>query len=100
VGINKEEAKMDYRFEDYPSGEGSYEQQDLKADLEMIREDLVDELQAINQYEQHIENLESEEAVATLEHILEQEKEHVAELLRLIIALDPVQAEKLNRPIL
>lgn len=90
---------MDYPFEDYPLGEGSYEQQDAKADLEMIREDLVDELQAINQYEQHIENLENEEAVATLEHILEQEKEHVAELLRLIYALDPVQAEKLNRQI-
>jgi len=100
VGINKEEAKMDYRFEDYPLGEGSHEQQDVKADLEMIREDLIDELQAINQYEQHLENLESEEAVATVEHILEQEKEHVAELLRLIYALDPVQAEKLNRPIL
>jgi len=100
VGINEGEAKMDYRYEDYPFGEGSYEQQDVKADLEMIREDLIDELQAINQYEQHIESLESEEAVATLEHILEQEKEHVAELLRLIHALDPVQAEKFNRQIL
>ncbi len=91
---------MDYRYENFPFGEGSYEQQDVKADLEMIREDLIDELQAINQYEQHIESLENEEAVATLEHILEQEKEHVAELLRLIHALDPVQAEKLNRQIL
>jgi len=38
--------------------------------------------------------LENEEAVTTLEHIIEEEKEHVAELLRLIQSLDPVQADK------
>jgi rubrerythrin len=38
--------------------------------------------------------LENEEAVTTLEHIIEEEKEHVAELLRLIQKLDPVQADK------
>ncbi len=53
-------------------------------DLEMLREDLIDELQAINQYHGHILMLENEEAVTTLEHIIEEEKEHVAELLRLI----------------
>jgi len=35
--------------------------------------------------------------VNTLEHIIEEEKEHVAELLRLIQNLDPVQAEKFKR---
>jgi len=38
--------------------------------------------------------LENEEAVTTLEHIIEEEKEHVAKLLRLIQNLDSVQAEK------
>jgi rubrerythrin len=63
-------------------------------DLEMLREDLVSELQAINQYHGHILALGNEEAVTTLEHIVEEEKEHVAELLRLIQNLDPVQADK------
>jgi len=63
-------------------------------DLEMLREDLVSELQAINQYHEHILVLENEEAVTTLEHIVEEEKEHVAELLKLIQNLDPVQASK------
>jgi rubrerythrin len=63
-------------------------------DLEMLREDLVSELQAINQYHEHILILENEEAVTALEHIVGEEKEHVAELLKLIRSLDPVQASK------
>ena len=35
----------------------------------------------------------------TLEHIIEEEKEHVAELLKLISVLDPVQAEKLSKQV-
>ena len=66
----------------------------IEDDLEMLREDLIGELQAINQYQEHIESLEGEEAVAILEHIIEEEKEHVAELVKLIQNLDPVQAEK------
>ncbi|OIP28155.1 MAG: hypothetical protein CO103_07985 [Chloroflexi bacterium CG_4_9_14_3_um_filter_45_9] len=72
----------------------------IEDDLEMLREDLIGELQAISQYEQHILSLENEEAATTLEHIVEEEKEHVAELLRIIQELDPVQAEKLKRHIL
>ena len=66
-------------------------------DLEMLRDDLISELQAINQYEEHVLSLENGDAVTRLEHIIEEEKEHVAELLRLIQKLDPVQAEKLKR---
>ena len=80
---------MSYSFE-----EMSDEQLAILDDLEMLREDLIGELQAINQYEDHILNLENEGAVTTLEHIIEEEKEHVAELLRLIQNLDPVQADK------
>ena len=63
-------------------------------DLEMLREDLASELQAINQYHGHILIMEDEEAATALEHIVEEKKEHVAELMRLIQNLDPVQAEK------
>jgi len=72
------------------------EQLAIQDDLEMLREDLIGELQAINQYHEHILSLENEEAITTLEHIIEEEKEHVAELLKLIQSLDPVQAEKLK----
>ncbi|MEE8637343.1 MAG: rubrerythrin [Dehalococcoidia bacterium] len=78
----------------YSSEEISEEQLAILADLEMLREDLVAELQAINQYEDHMLNLENEGAVTALERIIEDEKEHVAELLKAIQNLDPVQAGK------
>jgi len=78
----------------YPFEERDEEQLALQDDLEMLREDLIGELQAINQYQEHILSLENEEAVTTVEHIIEEEKEHVVELLRLIQNLDPAQAEK------
>jgi len=89
MGIGIKGGKMSYSFE-----EMSEEQLAMQDDVVMLREDLIGELQAINQYESHIFNLESEEAVNTLEHIVEEEKEHIAELLRLIQNLDPAQAEK------
>lgn len=80
------------------SFEESYEEQlAIQDDLDMLREDLISELQAINQYQEHVLDLENEEAVNALEHIIEEEKEHVAELLRLIQNLDPAQAEKFKR---
>jgi len=80
------------------SFEENYEEQlAIQDDLDMLREDLISELQAINQYQEHVLDLENEEAVNTLEHIIEEEKEHVAELLRLIQNLDPAQAEKFKR---
>jgi rubrerythrin len=78
----------------YSSEEIDDEQLAIIDDLEMLREDLIGELQAINQYEGHMLDLENEAAVTTLEHIIEEEKEHVAELLKLIQNLDPVQADK------
>jgi rubrerythrin len=82
---------MSYSYE-----ETGDEQLAMLDDLEMLREDLISELQAINQYEDHVLNMENERAVTTLEHIIEEEKEHVVELLRLIQSLDPVQADKLK----
>lgn len=78
----------------YSSEEMDDEQLGALDDLEMLREDLMGELQAINQYHGHALVMENEEAVATLEHIIKEEKEHVAELLRLIQSLDSVQADK------
>jgi len=82
---------------EYPFDERDEEQLTIEDDLAMLREDLVGELQAINQYQEHLDSLESEEALATLEHITADEKEHVAELVKLIQALDPVQAEKFKK---
>jgi len=84
---------MSYSFDE----ENLTPEEELSLDLEMLREDLVGELQAINQYQEHLEGLENEEAVTTLEHIIEEEKEHVAELVKLIQSLDPVQAEKFKK---
>ena len=69
-------------------------------DLEMLREDLIGELQAINQYQEHIEILEDEDAISVLEHIRDDEKEHVAELVKTIQRLDAVQAEKFKKELL
>jgi len=68
-----------------------------EVDLEMLREDLMAELQAVNQYQEHIETLDDEDAISVLEHIRDDEKEHVAELVKLIQRLDPVQAEKFTK---
>ena len=82
---------------EYSFAERDEERLTIEDDLEMLREDLVGELEAINQYQEHLESLESEEALATLEHIIADEKEHVAELVKLIQALDSVQAEKFKK---
>ena len=73
------------------------ELEEREMDLEMLRDDLVGELQAINQYQDHIDSLENEEARSVLEHIRDDEKEHVAELTKLIQQLDPTQAEKFKK---
>ena len=46
------------------------EQLAIQDDLEMLREDLIGELQAINQYEAHILGIEDEESITALEHIM------------------------------
>lgn len=78
--------------------EEDYEEEDtVEIDLEMLREDLIGELQAINQYQEHIDTLEDENARNVLSHIRDDEKEHVAELTKLIHKLDPLQAEMFKK---
>ena len=86
---------MSYPFDNEPDFEEGKE-----LDLEMLREDLIAELKAINQYQEHIDTLDDDEAIRVLERIRDDEKEHVAELIKLIQMLDPVQAEKFTKEIL
>jgi rubrerythrin len=80
------------------SFESEYEEENpIEIDLEMLREDLISELQAINQYQEHIDTLSDEQAIKVLSHIRDEEKEHVAELTRLIQKLDPLQAEMFKK---
>lgn len=80
----------------YGNGELS-EAEEREIDVEMLREDLVGELNAINQYQGHIDSMENEEAIRVLEHIRDDEKEHVAELTKLIQKLDATQAAKFKK---
>ncbi len=81
----------------YPLDDESTLAEGQELDLAMLREDLIGELQAINQYEEHIAALEDKEAIRVLEHIRDDEKEHVAELTKLIQKLDRVQAKKFDK---
>jgi uncharacterized protein len=80
----------------YGNGELS-DAEEREIDLEMLREDLVGELNAINQYQDHIESLDNQDAIRVLEHIRDDEKEHVAELTKLIQKLDATQAAKFKK---
>ncbi len=66
-------------------------------DLNNLREDLVGELQAINQYQEHIDETDNEDIKHVSSHIRDDEKEHVAELIKLIRKLDSTQEEKFQK---
>ncbi len=65
-------------------------------DWMLIRKALIDELEAVNYYEDFMQRLESQEAIKVMDHINLEEKEHVAELTELLRLLDPGQAGKLQ----
>ena len=79
------------------NNDSDYIESDTDIDLEMLREDLIGELQAINQYQEHIDSIDDDEAREVLEHIRDDEKEHVAELTKIIKKLDPLQAEMFKK---
>ncbi len=66
-------------------------------DLKNLREDLIGELGAINQYQEHIDEIDNEEVKKVLGHIRDDEKEHFAELTKLIRKLDQTQEEKFQK---
>lgn len=65
--------------------------------LKALREDLVGELEAINQYQEHIDEIDDGEAKKVLGHIRDDEKEHVAELIKIIRQLDATEEEKFQK---
>jgi len=65
--------------------------------LKNLREDLMGELGAINQYQEHIDETDDEEVKKILGHVRDDEKEHVAELTKLIRKLDTTQEEKFQK---
>jgi len=69
----------------------------LEDEVRLLREDLMGELKAINDYQKHIDVLKSDEAKHVLEHIRDDEKEHVAELTKLIRQMDETQEVKFKK---
>jgi len=65
--------------------------------LKVLRDDLIGELGAINQYQEHIDEIDDDEAKKVLGHIRDDEKEHVAELIKIIRKLDDTQEEKFQK---
>jgi Uncharacterized conserved protein len=64
--------------------------------LEMARESLREELDAINKYQQRIELTEDEGLKKILAHNRDEEKEHVALLVEYMKGHDPQQDKKFN----
>lgn len=59
-----------------------------------LRKDLIGESEAINQYQERVSQSNDEEIKHIIEHIRDEEKEHVAELVQPIRKLDNAQEEK------
>ncbi|MBW3022769.1 ferritin [Candidatus Woesearchaeota archaeon] len=71
--------------------EGKENLSELTKDLERARQSLVEELQAIDWYQERIENSKNNELKKILEHNRDEEKEHVAMLMEWIRKNDPKQ---------
>ena len=59
-----------------------------------LRKDLIGESEAINQYQERVSQSNDEEIKHIIEHIRDEEKEHIAELVQPIRKLDNAQEEK------
>lgn len=60
-------------------------------DLERARQSLIEELGAINWYQERIENTKNQDLKKVLEHNTDEEKEHAAMLIEVIRKLDKTQ---------
>jgi len=67
------------------------------SDLMLLRDILAREISTINNYQSLLSQASTSEVATFISHILEEEKEHVAEALELIKELDPNQAAMLER---
>jgi hypothetical protein len=64
---------------------------ELTADLQALRQNLADELEAINRYEAQAYTLADEHAKEVVQRIVDDKKEHVARLLDVLRRLDVKQ---------
>lgn len=67
--------------------------------LELLRADLIGELEAISMYERHAEMTSYEPAKQLFQEIADDEKHHVAELLAMIIRFDQVQRQEIENKV-
>ena len=65
-------------------------------DQDLIRSALIAELDATNLYQSHLDNLYDEVAKKVYKHIIDEEREHIAELYCLLMRLDKTQEEKMT----
>lgn len=65
--------------------------------LQNAREDVVGELMAIIQYENHLEQTSDASARATIKDIAKEEKVHTGQLFGLIFKLDPESKEMFEK---
>ncbi|TYP48720.1 ferritin family protein [Thermosediminibacter litoriperuensis] len=79
-----------------PEEKAMHYEQDHGALLQMLREALIGELQAINQYERYARMTCYAPARQLFQEIADDEKHHVAELLKMITHFDRKQAEELR----
>lgn len=66
---------------------------ELVSDLQALRANLAEELEAVNRYEPLIESLAHDEARSVIKRVVDARKQHVALLAQAIERLDPKQAE-------
>ena len=67
-----------------------------ESDQDLIRSAIIAELDATSLYQSHLYNLSSSEAKKVIQHIMDEEKEHIAELYCLLMKLDRKQEEKMT----
>ncbi len=65
-------------------------------DQDLIRSALVAELDATSLYQSFIDNLNSPDAKKVIEHIINEEREHISELYCLLMKLDETQRDKMT----
>lgn len=68
----------------------------FESDQDIIRSAIIAELDATSLYQIHINNLNNSTAKKVIEHIMNEEKEHIAELYCLLMKLDRMQEEKMT----
>ncbi len=71
--------------------EGRENLSDETLDLERARQSLIEELEAINWYQERFESTKNTELKKILEHNRDEEKEHAAMLIEWIRKNDPTQ---------